>query len=140
MKIKSNRGATGVDIAVAVVIIMIFVSFIAGLFYNVASTSKKVERKSAATNLAIKVIEAMKITEFEELETTENAENDNFVDLTSDEINQLINEKLPNGYKVSIYIEDYNNENIIKIIKAKVTYRIGKNTEDVTIETLVKNI
>lgn len=139
MKLKNNKGITGVDIAISTTIIIVFISFISALFYNVGTTSKKIERKTVATDFAINIIEAMKTSSFTNLEPTENAEKENFVDLTQEQINSLISKNIPDGYKISIYIEDYNNENIIKIIKVKVTYKIGKNTEDVTIETLVKN-
>ena len=57
---KSNKGFTGVDIAVAVVILIIFVSVISAMFYNLSVTERRIQRKTEATNTAIRVIEAMK--------------------------------------------------------------------------------
>ena len=54
MKIKDEKGFTGVDVAIATVVIIVFLGFIAGLFYNLASTSTRVERKTRATNRSIK--------------------------------------------------------------------------------------
>ena len=67
MKLKNNKGFTGVDVAVSLVILLIFISFVAALFYNVSNTSKRMERKTQATNIAIEFIEAMKATPFETL-------------------------------------------------------------------------
>ena len=46
MRIKNNKGFTGVDVAVSLVILLIFVSFIAALFYNLSNTTNRIERKS----------------------------------------------------------------------------------------------
>ena len=56
MNLKNDRGIAGVDIAVSLVILLIFVSLIAGLFYNISNTSKKLDKKTEATNLAINTI------------------------------------------------------------------------------------
>ena len=51
MKLKDNKGVTGIDVAIATLILIAFVSLITGLFYNLTSTSKRIERKSTATSL-----------------------------------------------------------------------------------------
>ena len=142
MKFKDNKGVTGVDLSIAIVILIVFISFIAALFYNLSYTAKEIERKSTATNIAIKVIEALKATQFEDLTQTLSEEDGNstFIKLTESDLDTLISEKIPNGYTVRIFIQDYNSENIIKIIKVEVTYKQRSNTENITIETLVKNV
>lgn len=152
MKLKNNKGFTGVDIAVSLVILLIFVSFIAALFYNLSNTSKRVERKTQATNIAIEFIEAMKATPFNNLlAVSDNYKipttitKEDFKNLTEKEIN------IPNGYTVKISIQNPKDSSgtesvemgqVMKIITAEVTYRIGNTDTDekVVIETLVKNI
>lgn len=143
MNFKNNKGLTGVDIAISSAIFMIFVSLIVALFYNSSITSTKVERKSVATNKAIEIIEALKVTEFTYLiptdETPMTLENLNIY--TSKEIN------IPNGYNLEISIknpekdgiEDESMGEIMKIVTVDVSYSIGKNTENVTITTLIRN-
>ncbi len=136
MKIKDNRGFTGVDVAIATVIIVVFVGFIAGLFANLAVTSANVERKTRATNLAIEIIEALKVTNFNDLVSTEDDQ------MTIEELNSLSLKEIsiPNGYSYKILIEDYLNGGVVKTLKVEITYKQGKNNENVSIETLVKNI
>ena len=60
MKMKSEKGFTGIDIAISVTVLFIFVSIIAVLTYNINSSSKEVELKEEAINLAIDEIEKIK--------------------------------------------------------------------------------
>ena len=71
MNLKSNKGVTGADAAIGIGIAMIFVSFIAALFVNIATTSSQIKRKTIATNLAINAIEELKQTEFANLKESE---------------------------------------------------------------------
>ena len=134
MKLKNNKGVAGVDIAVSVVILTIFVSVIAGLFYNIASTSKKIDNKSVATNIAIEIMEKIKAIGFGNLITTEAAENGrvNIEDF------QGIQETLPAGYNAEISVEDYKGEGLIKIARVYVTYKEGKDNREIKIEKLFK--
>ncbi len=144
MKLKNNKGFTGVDVAVSLVILLIFISFVAALFYNVSNTSKRMERKTQATNIAIEFIEAMKATPFETLAANTQSQvtmdKDTFKSLTGKTV------EIPNGYTVKISIEDPNNDSnmgqVMKIITAEVTYQLGNadTEENVMIQTLVKNI
>ena len=144
MKLKNNKGFTGVDVAVSLVILLIFISFVATLFYNVSNTSKRMERKTQATNIAIEFIEAMKATPFETLAANTQSQvtmdKDTFKSLTGKTV------EIPNGYTVKISIEDPNNDSnmgqVMKIITAEVTYQLGNadTEENVMIQTLVKNI
>lgn len=134
MNLKSNKGFTGVDVAIAGIVLIIFMSLITGLFYNISSTNKKIERKSMATQLAIKTIETMKKTKFEEL----------VPNMTLNELNEVQEleenkiQNIPNGYNIVISVQKYNDEEVIKIISVEVSYINGKNTENVKLETLVK--
>lgn len=135
MKIKDDRGFTGVDVAIATVVIIVFLGLIAGLFYNLASTSTRVERKTRATNLAIEIIEALKVTNFYDLVSTEADQ------MSIERLNTLASKEIsiPNGYSYKILIEDYLNGGVVKILKVEITYKQGNEDENVYIETLVKN-
>ena len=129
---KNEKGFTGVDIAISVVILMVFVTVITSMFYNLTVTSKRIERKTEATSIAIKTIETMKILEFDKL--TEG------MDL--EDINNLISDKIevPNGYTVTVSVDNSTYADVIKIISVQVDYKMGKQEETINIETLVKKI
>lgn len=132
MRLKNNKGFTGVDIAIATVILIVFISLIAAMFYNLSITSKKIQRKTIATNLAIETIEGMKVVNFSDLNEP----------MTVEKINQLTGKdiKVPAGYTVTTSIDNTTYPDAIKIIKAEVTYTEKNNDEKVEIETLVKNL
>lgn len=130
MKLKSNKGFTGVDVAIATLIFIIFAALIGSLFYNISNTTKKMERKTTATNLAIEVIEGLKVMEFDALN------NDLKVENVKDASGENIN--VPTGYNVAISVDDYKNGNVVKTISVVVSYKNKNDIEDVKIETLVK--
>ena len=127
---KSEKGFTGVDIAISVVILMVFVTVITSMFYNLTVASSRIERKTEATSIAIKTIETMKILEFDKL--TEG------MDL--EDINNLISDKIevPNGYTVTVGVDNSTYPDVIKIISVQVDYKLGKQDETINIETSVK--
>ena len=56
MKIKDEKGFTGIDITVAVIIIMLFMTLIGTIFYNITASHRQLERKTEATYIAIIII------------------------------------------------------------------------------------
>ncbi len=136
MNLKNNKGFTGIDISVATIVFIVFASIISMLFYNMAVSSKKIERKTVATNLCIEIIEALKESPFDKLTKTEEASMD--IETLQTISGKTIN--LPNGYVPEIIIEDYKEENVIKILRVTISYKENNKNEEITIETLVKNI
>lgn len=138
MKLKNNKGFTGIDISVAIVVFIIFSSIVITLFYNTTITSKKIERKAIATNLCINIVETLKECEFDSLTTT----GDTPTLISLETLRTISGETLeiPNGYEAQITIENYKGENIIKILEVIINYKENNKTEEVKIETLIKNI
>ena len=102
MKLKDNRGFTGADVAISTIILIVFMSLISKLFYNITVTSTKIQRKSVATELAIKTIESLKTAEFANLTVQEIPDISN----TAEDISvlNLSGITVPNGYTVGISI------------------------------------
>ncbi len=57
---KSEKGYTGVDIAISIVVITIFISLITVITYRFNSSTKEIELKSEALDIAINKIEEIK--------------------------------------------------------------------------------
>jgi len=60
MHLKEERGITGIDIVISIMIITIFMAMIANTISNININSKDVERKSIAVSYAIQEIEQIK--------------------------------------------------------------------------------
>ena len=102
MNIKSDKGFTGVDITIAVLIITIFTSLIAALYQNYIITSKNIERKSEAINYAIQEIESLKTksdTYFSEdnADRLEITEYENEIQTLDSQISEVINLEIKNN-------------------------------------------
>lgn len=144
MKFKNEKGFTGIDITIAVIIIMLFMSLIATLFYNIASSSKALERKTEATYIATDVIEKIKALDYDEITVGNyNDSNINYNDSTKTGIlkeNSQYNST--EGYSLNVNIENYvpegeSQNDLVKTINVKVEYKVGKNIENVELSTTV---
>ena len=100
-KIKENKGITGIDATIAVVILMIFVPLITSLFSNITSVKQKVNRKTTAVNIAIQVIEGTKMMNYDSISGEKL------------ELNQVLgnsgnytSENIPNGYETEILVAE----------------------------------
>lgn len=133
MNLKDNKGFTGVEISIAAIILIIFVSLITSFFYQATTTSKKLERNAVATSICIEIIEALKACDFNQLSKDT---------ITIDELQSISNRtiNIPNGYITNIEIEDYNNDNLIKILTATVSYKQKNDVKQIKIETITKNL
>lgn len=136
MNLKKNGGFTGIDISIALIVLVIFAGTIATIIYNFEIQSKAVERKSEATSIIIDILEY--------------AKSSNFNDLNIDYLNEYKNQNYSNkqGYNITIdcktdveelNIESNKEENTAKKITVNVKYLLGKTEEDLELYTWVLN-
>lgn len=155
MKHKSNRGFTGIDITIALIIISFFISIISTLFYNIYLTNSEVVRNNMANKYAIDILEKIELLNYGEVEIKRS----NSTTLIS-ELNNLLNEEpdekednlvtyTKNGYTINLSIIKYNEtykesedstdenkiyeydnrdkQDYIKIVTVDVKYNLGEN-------------
>ena len=135
MKIKSEKGITGIDITVSILVITIFISLIGVLIFNIDSQSKSIERRTEAAYQAVNLIEELKGMTIEELEALSEDEKNGYIDGTS--------------YTKKIEIVDYKdlteeNQNddtiqsgILKKVTVTVLYKDGADTEEISLSAIV---
>lgn len=104
MDFKSEKGFTGVDIAISIVVIFIFTSIIAILVYNINASTKDLERKSEAMSYAIDAVEEIKRQGFSSYMDKSIKNNNNLVE---DKEEIKVNEKTIEGYYRTINVIDY---------------------------------
>ena len=145
MKIKNNKGITGVDITIAVIILTIFVSLIANMFYNVSQIANTVNRKTEATYIATQVVEAIKRLSYDDLPT---GETDDTTEFTLEKLNTILGEGneiiLKNGYDVDILVENYRKikgdetlQDILKRITVTVKYNEKTKQKSMQLSTVI---
>ncbi|MBR3162710.1 MAG: hypothetical protein IKF17_01240 [Clostridia bacterium] len=140
MKFRGNKGITGIDISVSLIIFVLFVSLITTLVYNFAVASRNVNRKAVATDIAIKKIEELKQTPYDQIleideenpQATQYADKDGVI---------LASGSGP--YKIITDIEKYTNDDIeniqdvLKIVKVRVVYNAQNREESIEISTVI---
>ena len=77
MNLKNNKGYTGVDVSVAIILIMLFIPTIFGMTYNIRKARADIAKKSYATKIATEIIGYAKLAGYEKIASNQ-FWNDNF--------------------------------------------------------------
>lgn len=130
MNLKSEKGVTGIDIAIAITIVGLFIGIIVSLMYGINKSSSDIYKKTEATNYAISEIEKLKAEDFDTLETKQ--------------ISGYI-EGTP--YYRTIKIIDYADleenkgqdkvKGLIKKVTVEILYKSGKEDKKVELSTVI---
>lgn len=130
MNLKSEKGVTGIDIAIAIIIVGLFIGIIVSLMYGINRSSSDIYKKTEATNYAISEIEKLKAEDFDTLETKQ--------------ISGYI-EGTP--YYRTIKIIDYADleenkgqdkvKGLIKKVTVEILYKSGKEDKKVELSTVI---
>ncbi len=131
MNLKNEKGITTIDVTVSIILITLFVALIAVLIYNVNKNSDSMERRADATNYVINAIEEVKITNFDNLQNSEQNIGDT-------------------GYYEKITVIDYADlkreeqseqddsiiSGLVKKVTVEVSYKDGDTTQTVDLSTI----
>lgn len=139
--IKDEKGLTGVDIAISLVIVTMFVAIIANLIANINLDTEKMDRKSKALAYAVQEIETRRATGYIEKYNGMG---------TSKEGETLKEEDIYNnseftGYHKVVYIKDdilvensgTKTADTTKQITVEVFYKLGNKEESIKISTYI---
>ena len=137
MKIYSEKGYTGIDIAISIVVITIFVSIIALVISRFNSSANDLKYKEEATAIAIEEIELIKKDGFETYKDKSIA-NGNSEVIKDEEIEGQ------QGFYKTIIVEDYtdlegNNYAVSGLVKAtvKISYMFKGKEQTVEFSTML---
>lgn len=141
--LKEERGLTGIDITIAIIIITIFVAIITTLFYNIQKSSSEMERRTQATSYAIQLIEEIKAIGFNALPKVE--DNTNIIPGYEDKYINYNGEDTP--YYQEIRVEDYSEietdkeimPDIVKRVTVTISYKSGNEDKEISLSTLISN-
>ncbi len=143
MNLRKNNGFSGIDVTIAVVIILIIIPTAFGFVYNLSNYRAKVQRFGTSINLAVEVIEEAKgqAISVQDLDDVESFINDKY----SLSGNTAIINKNNTQYKLEVtfenptqYVKDDITTHLVKKVTAQVTYPIGKDTKEIEISRLLK--
>ena len=139
MYIKNQRGFTGIDISISIIIITIFIAMIGNLIININLNYKDTERKTIATSYAIQEIEKIKsqgyIDDYQEVGINQE-------DIFKEE--DIVDENgVFTGYHKKVLIKDYilrdntKQKNLVKEITIEISYKLANKDKDIRILTCI---
>lgn len=141
MYIKKEKGLTGIDIAISIIIITIFISVLANLIMNINLNSEKTKRMEIATAYAVQEIEQLKAKGYVDEYNNKGIDNKDILlekDIMDDDNNFT-------GYSKTITIKDYvlikndksKQKNLLKELTVTVSFMVGNSTENIDISTYI---
>lgn len=141
MKLKSEKGFTGVDITIALILILLFMSLISIIFFNITKTSKGMDRKSEATYYATTIIEDIKGKDYDDVKITSSEQSPwvNVKDYNYLNNKGKINIDVEDGYTCTINIANHYKEgstnDLVKVVNVKVQYKVAGSIEEINLST-----
>lgn len=141
MNFKEEKGISGIDITVSVLILTLLVAFITNISYQLDKNNKITLRKTEAIAYALSEIESIKNKGYQtEYDGKGLAQEEILQEKEIYDSNGQIT-----GYQETILIQDYTslagNESkqadCIKKITIEISFKIGKQQEKVKLETLI---
>lgn len=124
MNIKKDTGLAGIDMAIAVIAIVIFTTLILGLMCSNALENVKISKETMAMLYITEIFENIGISDYDNV-TEENKE-------------LFIPEELYNNYEVDMSIAnaEEKEQNILKKINIVLKYNVGNKTYSCSAERL----
>lgn len=140
MLIKEEKGFTGIDIAISLIVITIFISIIANLIASINLTAQDTNRKTIATSYAVQEIEKIKAQGYLDSYDSKGIAKE---EVLKEE--DIYNGSEFTGYNKKIVIRDYvlvvndttKKSNIVKEITVNISYKVGNKEKNVKISTYV---
>ena len=141
--LKDSKGFTGVDLTIAIFIIMLFVSVFVAIFYNLYISSSTTKRNEVALGYAVDVFEQIEKMEYsdvteENIVTYINTLTDNKVSGKRIDDNDTV---LDTPYRIEIKVDRENRTlDVLKAITLNVKYNIGRNKENTITLNRIKTL
>lgn len=139
-RIKNNKGITGIDATIAVVILMIFVPLITTIISNTINIKEKMNRKITAVNIAVQAIESLKQFNYDEIQEGV-ISNDKIFDGKKGGHYVYNTDNFPKGYRVNVEAKEAEKSSkeakMYKEINVTITYPKNVGDEQITLKTKI---
>lgn len=123
----SNKGITGIDITVAIIIIITFTGVISGLMYSIYKTSITVQKSAEADAYATIILEKVDEKAYDEVD-------ENFVQKLKEDKEIEISD----DYAITFTVETYDDDefDLIKRVNVTIKYTVAKEEKTLEISKL----
>lgn len=123
---KGNKGFTGIDIVLSIIIVITFTSIIISLMYSVKMENYRIKAMAISNVYLVETLENIGIAKYDEIKS------DN-IDLFPKEMSNEFEKKIE---VTSISDVDASKKDIIKKVKITIGYKVGNKNFEETAERL----
>lgn len=127
-KWRENRAATMTDVIVGMIILIMFTGILTTSFYKMYMHNISIRMNAIAVDYAIKILEDVDRMTYEEV---------------TNDLNNTLTQKytIKENYTINLEIENYNKDDldkqdIIKIVKVTVKYKVADQEQEYTVKKL----
>lgn len=131
-KLKSEKGISGVDVAVAITILVMAVVVVTMIYVNINTGNKSINRTAGATKLATNILENIQLTDYENIVS---------LDTKNGAGNRIYNTKVPNGYHAIVTVTEGASTDIFYLVKnvtVEIKYKISGEEKNIKVSTAVE--
>ena len=125
-KLKSQKGITGADVLIALLLILTLIGIIGMIYLNLKTLARMTYAKSGATRIATNIIENAKGEFFDKVQ--------NYDSSSAGAQPKVLNTKIPKGYVVIISTENIEDDENHIVKKVNVTVKYNKNNDNNVVE------
>jgi len=122
-RLKNNKGITGIDLTISIIVLTIFAGLIVGLMVNNYNVAIEIQKGANAMSYATMILEKVDEKAYEKV-------TNNFVQELGDEL--LIN----SDYTVNFKIVQADDNDYVKRVTVKVTYTVNNKEKSLEIRKL----
>ena len=125
---KSQSGYTGIDVAISIVILLIFTALISTIFVNIYIQYSEAQRNSIASSYIAYISESVDKMYYQ--------------DVSNENITSIINDmNISSGYTVTATVVKYqpegnNSMDLVKTVKINVSYKVGNTTKNLSVDRI----
>lgn len=134
-KFKSEKGITGIDVAVAISIVLLTIGVVTAIYINTTNKTKESIRYSAATRIATQIIENIQSMTYDEL--VYRCSNTSLSSVNRETDGNIFGVNVPVGYEANVTAPEIttNEVDIIRDITVNVSFTISNTTQTITLYT-----
>ena len=122
-RLKNNKGITGIDLTISIIVLTIFAGLIVGLMVNNYNVAIEIQKGANAMSYATMILEKVDEKAYEKV-------TNNFVQELGDEL--LIN----SDYTVNFKVVQSDDNDYVKRVTVKVTYTVNNEEKSLEIRKL----
>lgn len=122
-RLKNNKGITGIDLTISIIVLTIFAGLIVGLMVNNYNVAIEIRKGANAMSYATMILEKVDEKAYEKV-------TNNFVQELGDEIS------INSDYTVNLEVNQADDKDYVKRVTVKVTYTVNNEEKSLVIRKL----